>query len=91
MPDALDTSSKRAVAAIVEEQVGVGRQPLGTAVDRHPFPQAVRSLPRLGGRREIEPQVVGHEQIEPPVAIVVDERAARSPAHARLRQAGARR
>ena len=68
------------VALVVIEEVGVGRKPLGTAIDWDAFPEAVRTLTRFSRRREIEPQVVGDEQIEPPVAIVVHERAARSPA-----------
>ena len=43
-----------AVAAIAIEQVGVGRQSLRAAVDRHPFPAAVRAGAGLGRGGEIE-------------------------------------
>ena len=42
---------------------------------------AVWAGPRPGGRREIETQVVGDEEIESAIAVVVDERAARAPAN----------
>ena len=68
-----------AVAAIAIEQVGVRRQSLRAAVDRHAFPEAVRAGAGLGRGGEIEAQVVGDEQVEPAVPVVVDERAAGAP------------
>ena len=82
---------ERAVAAIAEEQVGVGRQPFRATVHRQAFPQAVRTLAGLGRGIEVEPQVVGDEEIEAAVAVVVDKRAAGAPAHVAPAEPGGRR
>ena len=76
------------IAQVAIQQVGVGRQTLGAAVDRDALPQTVHALARLGGRREIEGQVVRHEEIEVAVAVVVEKRAAGTPPRPGHRQAG---
>src|SRR6185312_15404904 len=59
-----------------------------TAVDRDAFPGAVGILAGLGKMRQIERDVVGDEEIEPAIAVVVDEAAARAPTLARIVEAG---
>ena len=90
MPDALRDVAERAVAVVAIEQVRVGGQALRPAVDRNALPQAVGALPGSGAVGEVEAQVVGDEQIEPAVAVVVDERAAGAPARPPVAQPGAR-
>ena len=68
---------KRPVALVVVQQVGFEREPTGSAVDRHPAVEAVGIGARLRRRGEVELQVVGDEQVQVSVAIVVEERAAR--------------
>ena len=70
---------KRAVAVVVIQDVGRGGQAARPAIHRHALPVAVFSLAR--GRRvgKAKIHVVGHEEVEPPVFIVVEEAAARVP------------
>ena len=80
---------ERAVAVVVKQEVRIGRQPARAAVDRHTLPDAVGPAADFRRRREIEPEIVRHEQIDTAVAVVVDERAARSPSGSTGRQARA--
>ena len=83
MPDALGDVVERAVAPVAIEHVLAARQARRTARDRHAL---VAAQPRLGHgrRREIEVDVVGGEQVEAAVAVVVEEGAARAPARAHV-------
>ena len=74
----------------MKQEIRVERQAPRTTVHRNALPQAVGSVADVGGGREIESQVVGDEEIDATVAIVVDERATRSPSRAPGRQPGAR-
>ena len=69
--------------------VSVG-SPLGPQLTGTPFHRQFGSAARFGGGGEIEAQIVCDEQIELPVAVVVDERAARSPSCSRGREPGRR-
>ena len=77
-----------ALPLVAIEKIGIGRQPLRSAVDRQPLPRAVDPGARLWRCLPVEPQVVRDKEIEPAVAIDVDERAARPPAHGRRREPG---
>ena len=86
MPDFRDVL-ERAVAAIVVEHVLAARQSRRTARHLQALVAAQAGL-RRRRRRQIEIDVVGDEEIEPAVAVVVEERAAGAPARRALRQAG---
>src|SRR4029077_3108907 len=58
------------------------------AIHGDALPAAVGGAARRWYGFEIELEVSSHAQIEQPLAIVIDERAARSPADARMEQAG---
>ena len=79
---------ERAVALVAIERVLATRKARRPAGHRHAF---VSAQPRVGCGRggEIEVDVVGDEQVETAVAVVVDERRARSPSEPRVLQAGA--
>ena len=81
---------ERAVAAIVIQRVPAAGESRRTAGDLDPFVAAETRLRRRRGG-EVEIDVVGDEEVEPSVAIVVEERAAGSPARARVRQTRAPR
>src|SRR4051794_32217271 len=67
------------VTEIAEERVwGVG-EPAGTAHDCDPLPHASRTCARLRGGGEVEVNVIGDEDIELAIAVVVDEGAAGAP------------
>ena len=80
---------KRAVAAIAIQQIGAAAEALRAARHRNLAIAAVEGRSRLGRARGVEGHVVGDEQIEVAVAIVIEETAARAPTvldagHARL-------
>ena len=78
---------ERAVAVVVKELHGSGRQAARPAVHRHALPVAVRVLAGLRQLLERRVQVVRDEQIEAAVAVVVDPGAAGAVAHVVLQQA----
>ena len=67
------------VAVVVEEQVPLARQAARAALHGDAAVLAGLVLAELGQMREIDLHVAADEQIEPPVAIVVGEAAARRP------------
>src|SRR5205823_13877307 len=73
------------VAAIVIQRVPAAGESRRTAGDLDPFVAAETRLRRRRGG-EVEIDVVGDEEVEASVAIVVEERAAGSPARTRVRQ-----
>ena len=79
---------KRAVAAIVIENVLRPRQATRPAHHRNALPDAGRTLAGRGRGRQIEVDIVRYDEIEPAVAVVVDEGAARAPGLARSGDAG---
>ncbi len=72
-----------AVAAIVVEDVLRRRQSSRAAHHRRALPDARRAVSRRRRGREIEVHVIGDDEIELAVAIVVNEGAAASPSLAR--------
>ena len=78
---ALGDVREPAVAVVVIEEVRISGQSLRSAIDGDSFPQTVRTGSGLGHTLEVELEIVGNEEIEPPVAIEIDERAARAPPH----------
>ena len=87
IPAGSETSAKRPVALVPVERVPAAREPGRPARDRHSL---VATQARLRRRVavELDVDVVGGEEVEPAVAVVVDEGAARSPARARAAQTG---
>jgi hypothetical protein len=79
-----------AAAQVAVEDVGAALQAWRTAGDPETLEAAETRIGRRRGR-EIEVDVVGDEDVEPAVAVVVEERAPRVPAQPVLRQAGAGR
>ena len=79
---------KRAIAAIVIEDILRSGQTARPAHDGNPLPDASQTFPRRRRGRQIEIHIIGHNQIEAAIAIVVDECAARAPRLARSRDAG---
>ena len=79
---------ERAVAVVVVERVVRRGQSARAADDHHALPFAILAAAGLRGLIQIEVHVVGDENIEVAVAIVIDKRAARAPARAGDRQAG---
>ena len=79
---------KSSVAAIVIENVLRAGKSARAAHHGNPFPDAGRPLSRRGRGREIEIHIVGDNQIEAAIAIVVDEGAARAPGLARSGDSG---
>ena len=77
-----------AVALVAVERVGAAGQPGRTARDRDALVAAEAGIGR-GRLREIEVDVVGDEEIEPSVAVVVEEGGARAPSRAWCGEAGA--
>src|SRR5271167_2916439 len=76
---------ERAIALVVVENVLRTRQSARAAHHRHSLPYTVRALPGRGSGGQIEVHVVGDHQVEPAVAVVVYERAARAPRFSRAR------
>jgi hypothetical protein len=74
----------------VVEGVTGRRQAVGAAPDGHAFPVAVGTAAGFGDAGGVEIDVVGDEDIEQAVAVVVDEGAAGAPAIAGDGKAGAR-
>ena len=81
MPDAVETSAKRAVAAVAIEDVLPAGQPWRPARDGQALVAAQPGL-RNRRRRQVEIDVIGGEQIELAVAVVVEEGTPGAPAHA---------
>src|SRR5579872_1220112 len=79
---------KRSVAAVVVKDVFCAGQSARATHDRNPLPNAGWTLARRGGGRQIKVHIVGDNQIETPVAIVVNECATGPPGLARSRNAG---
>ncbi len=76
---------KHAVAKIVIEDIFRPRQAARAAHDGNTLPHAGRPLARRKSGGRIKVDVVGHDQIELAVAIIVDEGAARAPGFAAAR------
>ena len=57
-------------------------RPLGPQFTGMPFQTQFAPRPGSAAPRDVEGQVVGDEEVEAAVAVVVDEAAARAPAHA---------
>ena len=90
MPGRLRDIGKRAVAAVAIEEVRAAGEPERTARDRRSrCSGSTRESPGRGARRRIEVHVVGDEQIEVAVAVVVEKAAAGAPARRRARDARA--
>src|ERR1035438_7733627 len=70
---------KRAIAAVVIEDVLRAGQSARAAHDGNAFPDAGRPLSGRRGGREIEVHVIRDDQIEAAVAVIVDECTARAP------------
>ncbi len=64
--------------------------PFGPQLTGTPFHRQFGPFPGSGAGVEIEAQVVGDEQIETAIAVVVDKRAAGTPSHVRPTQSGGR-
>ena len=79
---------KGAVAVVVKERMEAGREAARTAVHPHVPEHAVLVLSGLRRAVRIEIEVVGDEQVEPAVAVVVDPGAARAPMRPILADAG---
>jgi hypothetical protein len=71
------------------ERIVRGGKAVRSAPNREPLPFTTLAATRLRNIREIEIHVVGDKYIEQPVAIVIDKRAAGSPASARHREPSA--
>ena len=65
-----------------------GGRPRGPQITGTPFQLQFAIAPGLRHGFEIEFEIIGDEQIQPAVAIVIDERAARAPARPSMQQAG---
>src|SRR5437762_13840740 len=70
---------ERAVAVVVIQDVGRSGQAARPAIYRDALPVAVFSFARRGRARQVKIDIVGHEEVEPPIFIVVEEAAARVP------------
>jgi hypothetical protein len=66
-----------AVALVVIQQVGVERKAARAAIHRHAAIEAVRVGARLRRGLKVELQVIGDEQVQAAIAVVVEEGAAR--------------
>src|SRR5487761_356774 len=71
---------ERAVSIVTVQMLPRERQSSGAALYRNAFPVAVNAVPWLRHADEVELQVVRDEKIQVPVAIVINERTAGSPA-----------
>ena len=72
--------AKRPVAVIVVELVSCALQTAGAAHDRNPLPTAETALPRNGRLCGIKIDVLGDEQVQAAVTVIVDEGASGAPA-----------
>src|SRR6185437_5166242 len=82
---------KGSVATIVIKDVRSAAHALRTTANADSVVLAIRRAARLRASRYVKVYVVGHEQVEAPVTVVVDEAAARIPARmAFLRETGFR-
>src|SRR5205814_5920547 len=73
---------KGPVAVVAIQRMITGRQAARAALDRHALPIAVAVGARFGYVLEIELKVIGDEEIEMAVTVIVNERAARTPTRA---------
>ena len=64
------------------------RKAAGTTVDGNAFPGAIRIRSRLGQLFESCAEVIGHKEINAPVAVVVDPGAARAVTNSTLGEPG---
>src|SRR5258707_1035621 len=80
-----ETAGECPVLAVVIEKVRAARQPWRSAGDGKSL---VAAQPRRWQRRlrEIEIDVVGDEEIQPAIAVVIEKRAAGAPARSWIRQ-----
>src|SRR5580704_9069005 len=76
--------SKSAVPVVMKKLHEACWQASGTAVHRNAFPGAVRIRAGFGQIFESSAEVVGHKEIEVPVAVVIDPGAARAVADGTL-------
>ena len=86
IPDCLGNVGERSISVVVIQNILAALQSRRPAGDHHAFVEARTGFGH-GRRGQIEIDVVGDEQIELPVAIVVDEGAASVPALAFARHA----
>ena len=80
--------AESSVTVVVIQRAAAGRQPPGSANHRHSVPKAVFVVAGLGRLLQIEINVISHEQVQVPVAIVVDPGAAGAPAALLVEEAG---
>ena len=80
---------ERAIAVVAIKGMPPGRKPARAAIHRNAFPIAGRVLAGRGGMFERKSDVVGNEEVEMPVAVVVQECAASAPScRTRLQKSG---
>src|SRR5215472_11638346 len=77
---------ERSVSVIVIERVVSGRKAVRAAPDGESLPFTVLGAAGFGYMGQIEIDVVGHEDVQPAIAVIVDESAAGSPARTCHRQ-----
>ena len=88
MPEASDTSAKRPSPRLrYSRLVSVGR-PLGPQLTGMPFHRQLTPWPGSVAVARSKREVVGHEEVEVAVAVVVEKRAAGTPSRPAHRQAG---
>src|SRR6266852_6235501 len=76
---------ERAIALIVIQDILRARQSARAAHHRNSLPYAGGKLAGSGSAGQIEVHVVGDDQIELSVTVVIDERTARAPCFSRAR------
>ncbi len=86
--DVVEAGLSAGCALVVEEDVGGAGEAAGAAHDGCALPHAARFGSRSGGGGEVEVDVVGDDEIEAAVAVVVEEGAACAPLFAGARGAG---
>src|ERR1039458_4711009 len=74
------------IAVVVIQQMRLRRQAARSTVHRNALPVATGDLPRRLPRLEVELQVVGDEQVQVAIAVVIHEGAAGSPSYSRREQ-----
>ena len=79
---------KSAVAVVVVERVMGRGQSLRAAHNWRAFPEAGRHLAGFWRPAQIQIDIIGDEDVQLAVAVVIQERAAAAPAHPIHRQAG---
>src|SRR2546425_1091991 len=70
---------KRPIVVVAVKMVRLAAQAPRTTKDRNAFPETKRVCAGLGSSSHVEIHVVGHEKIEPSIAVVIDEGASCGP------------